>query len=521
MTDYGFPLVFGSFTTPSNADPARTVGLAVLAEQVGLDLVTFQDHPYQPGFLDTWTLLSFVAARTKTVHLSANVTNLPLRPPAVMARSVASLDLLSGGRIELGLGAGGFWDAIEAMGGRRLTAGQSVRAVEEAVEIIRQVWDTGTRGGVRVKGKVYTVAGAKRGPAPAHPVEIWLGAYRPRMLALTGRRADGWLPSLGYLQPGDLAAGNAMIDDAAEQAGRSPREIRRLLNVSGSFGIGGAGPLQGSAAQWAEELTAMALADGVSTFIIAADDPDDLRRFAAEVAPDVSEQVTSQRYSASSESAISTAAAISIATRGMPNVRTGFAVTPTADDGVRRSGTTVWDETARPTGPPADPHRSYTAREQSEGQLLVDIHNSLRAELAQLYDVIDQVAAGVVDVGAARSHINTMTMRQNNWTLGTYCESYCRLVTTHHTLEDRAMFPRLRYGDARLAPVLDRLEIEHHAIHDVLEGVDRALVRLVSQPDGLDQLRAAVDLLSDSLLSHLAYEERELVEPIARLGVVI
>ncbi len=128
------------------------------------------------------------------------------------------------------------------------------------------------------------------------------------------------------------------------------------------------------------------------------------------------------------------------------------------------------------------------------------------------------MVAGTIDVGTARSHINTMTMRQNNWTLGTYCESYCRIVTAHHSLEDQAMFPRLRQADTRLRPVIDRLEQEHHAIHDVLEGVDRALVALVSTPNGLGQLRAAVDLLSDTLLSHLSYEERELTEPIARLG---
>ncbi|MEU1399144.1 LLM class flavin-dependent oxidoreductase, partial [Micromonospora zamorensis] len=202
MSDYGHDLVFGSFVTPSNDDPDRTVGVAVLSEQVGLDLVTFQDHPYQPAFLDTWTLLSFVAARTNRVHLAANVTNLPLRPPAVLARSVASLDLLSGGRVGLGLGAGAFWDAIEAMGGRRLTPSQGVRALEEAIEVIRQLWDAETRGGVRVDGEFHRVVGAKRGPAPAHAVPIWLGAYKPRMLQLTGRRADGWLPSLGYLQPG-------------------------------------------------------------------------------------------------------------------------------------------------------------------------------------------------------------------------------------------------------------------------------------------------------------------------------
>ena len=222
MPDYGHPLVFGSFLTPSANDPDRTVALAVLSEQVGLDLVTVQDHPYQPAFLDTWTLLSFVAARTDTVRLSPNVANLPLRPPAVLARGVASLDLLSGGRAELGLGAGAFWDAIEAMGGRRLEPAVAVQALAEAIEVIRGLWDTGTRGGVRTDGEIHRVHGAKRGPAPVHDVGIWLGAYKPRMLALTGRSADGWLPSLGYLADGDLAAGNARIDGAATAVGRSP-----------------------------------------------------------------------------------------------------------------------------------------------------------------------------------------------------------------------------------------------------------------------------------------------------------
>jgi alkanesulfonate monooxygenase SsuD/methylene tetrahydromethanopterin reductase-like flavin-dependent oxidoreductase (luciferase family) len=295
MTDYGHPLMFGSFISPASGDAERTVRLAVLSEQVGLDLVTFQDHPYQPAFLDTWTLLSYVAARTSRVHLAPNVANLPLRPPAVLARSVASLDLLSGGRAELGLGAGAFWDAIGAMGGRRLSPGQARQALDEAISVIRQTWDTSQRGGVRVDGESYQVKGAKRGPAPAHEVGIWLGAYKPRMLALTGRAADGWLPSLSYLQPGDLAAGNKIIDEAAERAGRSPAAIRRLLNVGGRFGPASRGPLDGPADQWAEELAGLALSDGISTFIVAADDPDDLRRFAGEVAPAVRELVAAER----------------------------------------------------------------------------------------------------------------------------------------------------------------------------------------------------------------------------------
>ena len=128
-----------------------------------------------------------------------------------------------------------------------------------------------------------------------------------------------------------------------------------------------------------------------------------------------------------------------------------------------------------------------------------------------------------MNAATARSHLNEMTMRQNNWTLGTYCESYCRVVTMHHTLEDQSLFPQLRRRDPRLTPVIERLQAEHRVIHDVLDGVDRALVAFVSTDDrdaALSGLRAATDLLSDSLRSHLSYEERELVEPIARLGIL-
>src|SRR3954447_22936995 len=206
MPDYGHDLAFGTFLTPQNQRPEDVVALAQLTEAAGLDVATFQDHPYQSAFLDTWTLLSWVAAQTKTLRVAANVLNLPLRPPAVLARATASLDLLSGGRVELGLGAGAFWDAIEAMGGPRRTPGEAVDALSEAIDVIHGIWDTGQRGGVRVRGGHYAVKGAKRGPAPAHDIEIWLGAYKPRMLRLTGRKADGWLPSLSYLAQHDIGA---------------------------------------------------------------------------------------------------------------------------------------------------------------------------------------------------------------------------------------------------------------------------------------------------------------------------
>jgi alkanesulfonate monooxygenase SsuD/methylene tetrahydromethanopterin reductase-like flavin-dependent oxidoreductase (luciferase family) len=135
MPDYRHALAFGTFITPQNQRPQDVVALARLTERTGLDLATFQDHPYQPALLDTWTLLSWVAAQTETLRVAPNVLNLPLRPPAVVARAAASLDLLSGGRVELGLGAGAFWDAIEAMGGTRLTPGQGVDALSEAIDV--------------------------------------------------------------------------------------------------------------------------------------------------------------------------------------------------------------------------------------------------------------------------------------------------------------------------------------------------------------------------------------------------
>ena len=295
MPDYGHKLTFGTFLTPQNQQPHLVVSLAKLTETAGLDLATFQDHPYQSRFLDTWTLMTYVAAQTEKISIAPNVINLPLRPPAVLARSAASLDLLSNGRFELGLGAGAFWDAIEAMGGRRLAPGEAVEALAEALDIIRGVWDTSERRGLRLSGKWYQVDGMARGPAPAHDVGIWLGAYKPRMLRLTGARADGWLPSLGYMTLDHLAEGNAIIDESALAAGRTPQDVRRLLNINGIFASTSQGFLAGPPEQWVEELAALALEYGISTFILSGDDPDNIEVFGEEVAPAVRELVAKAR----------------------------------------------------------------------------------------------------------------------------------------------------------------------------------------------------------------------------------
>ncbi|MBB5632184.1 alkanesulfonate monooxygenase SsuD/methylene tetrahydromethanopterin reductase-like flavin-dependent oxidoreductase (luciferase family) [Cryobacterium mesophilum] len=283
MTDYGHELKFGTFITPTSRDPHGVVELAQLSDRLGFDLVTFQDHPYQPALLDAWSLLAFVAAKTERVHLSANVTNLPLRQPVVLARSSVTIDQLSDGRFELGLGAGGFWDAIEAVGGRRLRPGQAVTALEEAIRVIRAIWAVDEPGGASVDGEFYSVRGAKRGPASPHPIGISLGAYKPRMLNLVGRAADGWIPSFGYLTSVDQLTGmNRLIDEGAESAGRRPADIRRWLNI-------------GAADATIDRLVELAVDHGTSGFILAGDDAATMERFAAEVIPAVRAQVSSAR----------------------------------------------------------------------------------------------------------------------------------------------------------------------------------------------------------------------------------
>jgi alkanesulfonate monooxygenase SsuD/methylene tetrahydromethanopterin reductase-like flavin-dependent oxidoreductase (luciferase family) len=530
MPDYGHDLEFGVFATPVAEQPGAVVRLAELAEEAGLDLVSFQDHPYQSRFLDTWTLLSYVAAETSRVKLAPNVLNLPLRPPAVMARAAASLDLLSGGRVELGLGAGAFWDAIEAMGARRLSAGESVEALEEAIAAMRDLWDVEKRGGARRDGEHYALRGAARGPAPAHRIQLWIGAYKPRMLRLTGRLGDGWLPSVPYLAATDVGAANAAVDEAALEAGREPAAVRRLLNASGAYSDGSPGPLDGPASRQAEELARLAIEEGFGTFIAAADDPGLVQEFAREVAPAVRELVAAARAKAPARRERAVAVGSGEEGRGEPSAGVGAAVgesaeteyerlgvTPTPDDG-KRLAEPAWDESTRPHRRPSGPEITYTEQGREVGQHLVDVHDMLRRELAELRDVVGQVRDGRLGAGEARSALNEMALRQNDWTLGAFCSRYCRVVAQHHSLEDESIFPHLRRQDEQLEPVIDRLAEEHLVIHDAIEAVDRALVEHIDDPEDFAPLQEAIDRLADTLLSHLSYEEVELVEPLARLG---
>jgi hemerythrin-like domain-containing protein len=178
----------------------------------------------------------------------------------------------------------------------------------------------------------------------------------------------------------------------------------------------------------------------------------------------------------------------------------------------------VWDESTRPVAPAALEGFVYPRRAKAIGQHLVDVHDHLRRELAQVRDILEQVKAGAVSAAAARSALHDTAMRQNDWTLGAFCASYCTLVSQHHAIEDQSVFPHLRRAEAGLAPVIDRLEEEHVVIHEVVEGVDKALVDLIQKPGDFTEVQEAIDLLTDALLSHLAYEEQQIVEPLSRYG---
>jgi alkanesulfonate monooxygenase SsuD/methylene tetrahydromethanopterin reductase-like flavin-dependent oxidoreductase (luciferase family) len=267
----------GVFVVPNAEDSGLTLAQIDAADELGLDVVGVQDHPYQRRFLDTWTLLPYAAARTRRVTLVPDVANLPLRNPAVLAKAAASLDVLSGGRVELGLGAGAFWDAIAAMGGPRRDGPTSVDALEEAIAVIRAMW-SGDRD-LHVSGRHYTLDGVHGGPRPPHPIGIWLGAYGPRMMRVVGRLADGWLPSVPRLPPPEVASRQAAIDEAARAAGRDPAGIVRAVNLS----------LDGEPATWAEQALRAHRELGFDVLILSAVDGghplDVVTRIAEDVAP--------------------------------------------------------------------------------------------------------------------------------------------------------------------------------------------------------------------------------------------
>ena len=282
-----------------------------------------------------------------------------------------------------------------------------------------------------------------------------------------------------------------------------------LLNVTAETGV--------------DELVRYALEDGVGTFIVMGGDAATIQTFASEVAPAVREQVAAERarggdVHAAEQIEVAAIAAAPEQPSAPESEYDRLGVRPTTDDGSRFGVSAPWDESTRPHRPESGPEVTYDSRGALVGQHLIDVHDMFRSELTELRKILAQVRDGAMSAGDARSALNEMALRQNDWTLGAFCASYCGALTQHHGLEDEAIFPHLTQSEPTLEPVIERLVDEHLIIHDAIQDVDRALVRHINQPDDYASIQVAIDFLTDALLSHLSYEEREIVEPLSRFG---
>lgn len=294
---------FGVSLAPKTEDLDVIVKLAVAADEAGLDLLAVQDHPYVADFVDTFSLIGHLLSRTTRIRIFPDVANLPLRPPAMLAKAAATLDLLSGGRFELGLGGGATMDAIAAMGGPVRARRDALPALEEAIDVIRALWRSGETA--HAGGEHYRVDGVDAGPAPAHAIGIWLGSIGPRALELTGRVADGWAAPIPiYLAHEDRAEAQERIDAAARAAGRDPHAIRRLAQLPGTITDDGDHgppvgnePIVGPPQRWIETIDHFVRNLRYDSVIFWPDETNEtqLRRFADEVIPGVRATLAAER----------------------------------------------------------------------------------------------------------------------------------------------------------------------------------------------------------------------------------
>jgi alkanesulfonate monooxygenase SsuD/methylene tetrahydromethanopterin reductase-like flavin-dependent oxidoreductase (luciferase family) len=295
MADYGHPITFGLSLIPSAGSAGELSKLAQAADRAGLDYIAVQDHAYNAEFLDVWTLIPYLAAQTNRISFFPDVADLQLRPPAMLAKAAASLSVLGGGRIVLGVGGGATADGIAAMGGVRRSKPEMVEFTEEALEIMRKAL---AGGEVVFRGRHLNVAYAA-GPVPAATVPLWLGSIGPRMLALTGRASDGWVTPLNiYLPPEEVASRQALIDEGARSTGRDPAEVRRIYNVVGEIGRAHRGSgLIADVATWIDAMTEWSVELGLDTFIFWPRTAPlaQLEIFANEVVPGVRQRVAERR----------------------------------------------------------------------------------------------------------------------------------------------------------------------------------------------------------------------------------
>jgi alkanesulfonate monooxygenase SsuD/methylene tetrahydromethanopterin reductase-like flavin-dependent oxidoreductase (luciferase family) len=223
-------LLFGLNVAPSAAPGADPVALARRAEDLGFDFVSAADHPCgtQPTY-ETWTMLSWIAAHTSRIRVATRVLGMPYRHPPMVAKMAETLDRLSGGRLILGLGGGYSDDEFRAFGLGVPSPRDKVDGLAEAITIIRGLW---SQPGFSFEGRRYRTAQADLEPKPDHAIPVWLGTFGDRALAVTGRLADGWIPSLGYASAEQLAVMRQRVLAAAGAAGRDPGQITCALNLA-------------------------------------------------------------------------------------------------------------------------------------------------------------------------------------------------------------------------------------------------------------------------------------------------
>ncbi|MEV0033958.1 LLM class flavin-dependent oxidoreductase [Nocardia sp. NPDC050793] len=296
MTDYGHEPTFGISIDPSANDLGEAFELARRADELGLDLLAVQDHAYQPGHLDAWTLLTYLAAATERISVMTDVADLQLRPPAMLAKAASTLAVLSGGRVQLGVGGGPFPDAIAGMGAAAKAGREMVDYADVSIEILTRA----LRGGPVEAGNDQHRVAYVAGPRAATIPPVWLGAQKPRMLRLVGRRAQGWISPLNiYVPPEDVPDKQRIIDEAAVSAGRDPGGIRRIYNVIGAIGQPTRQGLSGDPDVWVDFLVRAVIELGFDTFIFwpVADAERQIGLFARDVVPAVRERVAEMRRS--------------------------------------------------------------------------------------------------------------------------------------------------------------------------------------------------------------------------------
>ncbi|GIF48162.1 alkanesulfonate monooxygenase SsuD/methylene tetrahydromethanopterin reductase-like flavin-dependent oxidoreductase (luciferase family) [Asanoa ferruginea] len=292
-------ILFGFGAHSGIDDGPELLRMAQQADRDGLDLFSLSDHPYLGGRLDAYASIGFILGRTRHIAGFANVTNLPTRPAPMLARTVTTLSALSGGRIVLGMGAGGLWDRIADLGVPRLSPGAAVDAFEEAIVLIKRL--SGGGPPVTFRGRYHQLEAIE--PAPVAGPAVWTGSVGPKSLAATGRVADGWIPghAADWLSE-RYRTSRPLIDEAAMAEGRLPREIRSIFNLPGRITDrplaatrdGDNRWVGGSVAQWVEELTGAVLEHAASGFMLfspkgGTPDVKSLRRWATEIAPAVRE----------------------------------------------------------------------------------------------------------------------------------------------------------------------------------------------------------------------------------------